>query len=533
MDNHQNQPPPPPPDARKKQRREQSVAAGFVWLFAQSVVGRLIGLVSQFVLAALLAPEAFGLLALAQTAFGIATQVQAMGIRAVLVQRRRRVRPWVNPAWWFAVASGLALALLLAYLAPLLAIIYRDPGVIAVTLVLALTPLFQSPATVPDAILRGQKRFKAVAMIEFNRIVLQALLAVALAGAGLGALALAIPFPVTAAITLALAFRAAKPTITRKLQAKRWRFLLGSGGRITAGNAALVAVNYGDFFALGLFHPSAIVGLYFFAFRLSSQIVPIISNNVRGVLVPSLADFEKDTDAANQRLLRATAIMSLIAYPVALLHVAFAVPVINLIEQFTGDDKWQPAGTILQILAAGMAWRIVRTPSTSVILAQRRYTTKMLVNIAMGITFLAVVVPTAALTGPLGVAAAVTAYHGLWVPVLLHIAGRPGHLRPAATLSVSLRPLLIAAAATAAAYAATLTLPETPFHTWRSALLGSAVGIAAFTAASVLLAKGVCIETLQHAASVAPGPAKKPVKLARRILKTLPAIPWAAVKSTG
>jgi len=533
MDNHQNQHPPPPPGTPTNQRRGQSVASGFVWLFAQSVVGRLIGLVSQFVLAALLAPEAFGLLALAQTAFGIATQVQAMGIRSVLVQRRRKVGPWVNPAWWFAVASGLALALVLAYLAPLLAIIYRDPGVIAVTLVLALTPLFQSPATVPDAILRGQKRFKAVAMIEFNRIILQALLAVALAAAGLGALALAIPFPVTAAITLALAYRAAKPAITRKLQANRWRFLLGSGGRITAGNAALVAVNYGDFFALGLFHPSAVVGLYFFAFRLSSQIVPIISNNVRGVLVPSLADFEKDPHASNQRLLRATAIMSLIAYPVALLHVAFAVPLINLIEQFTGDDKWQPAGPILQILSAGMAWRIVKTPATSVILAQRRYTTKMLNNIAMGATFIAVVVPAAALTGPIGVAAAVTVYHGLWVPVLIHIAGKPGRLHPAATLSVSLRPLLIAAAAAAAAYAAVLPLDDTPFATWPSAILGSAAGLAAFAAAAALLAKGVCLETLQHAASVAPGPAKKPVKLARRLLKPLPALPWPAVKSAG
>lgn len=502
---------------------------GFAWLFGQSVGGRLIGLLGQLVLAKLLVPEMFGLLALAQTASALTSQLQTFGLRTILIQRRERVGPWVNPAWWFAGLTGLIAASVLAASGPIVAMVYGEPEVVGVVLVLALAAIPQGLYSVPDSLLRGAYRFKEVAALEFGRVVSMAVLSVVLAALGLGAYALVIPFPVVGLLVLLAASGLAKPRVRARPQARRWRYLIAGGWRLTLAKVALIGVNQGDKIALGLFTSTGLVGVYFFAYQLTAQIVPVLSNNIRGVLMPTLSEFQKDSDRALDAFVRAVGLLTLIGFPLTLAQAAFAAPFIETLF----DEKWYGAVVLIQALSFGMAYRVSSVAGESLIVSQRRFTAKLVLNLIQAPIFVVLVMLTAWQTDSLGVAIMVSAFHTMSAPLVFYIAGRPHGLGVGGAVSLLLRPMLIMAIGVGGGMAAVWWLPEAPFGTWRSALLGYAAGCVAYGLAASVLAQGIVVELLRQVRAAAPGPAKRPARIAEGLVAALPEVPWGVTRRAG
>src|SRR5580704_8919481 len=107
----------------------KEAASGFVWLFMQTMSGRVSILVSQLVLAKILFPEDFGVLGLASTItsiFGVFTDV---GIDQILQQRRSGMRLWATQAFWISLSLGMVMALAMSIYAPFGAKLYHNDNV--------------------------------------------------------------------------------------------------------------------------------------------------------------------------------------------------------------------------------------------------------------------------------------------------------------------------------------------------------------------------------------------------------------------
>ncbi|HVF10908.1 MAG TPA: oligosaccharide flippase family protein, partial [Abditibacteriaceae bacterium] len=105
----------------------RKTARGFAWLVAQTLGTRMASAVEQIILAWLLLPQDFGLVALAYTVTQFIDIVQQAGLRDVLIQRQAHFNYWANPAFWMSAVMGLAASLLMAAAAPLAASLYKAP----------------------------------------------------------------------------------------------------------------------------------------------------------------------------------------------------------------------------------------------------------------------------------------------------------------------------------------------------------------------------------------------------------------------
>src|SRR5687768_3960266 len=116
---------------------------GFVWATANTVVSKLLGLLGQIVLAKLLLPEDFGLVAMALTVAAFVNIVRDAGLQQVLVHRGSEFPRWAGPAAWMSGTLGVGAMLVMAAAAPLAAWFYQRPELSPLILLLAIgSPLW-------------------------------------------------------------------------------------------------------------------------------------------------------------------------------------------------------------------------------------------------------------------------------------------------------------------------------------------------------------------------------------------------------
>jgi O-antigen/teichoic acid export membrane protein len=132
----------------RNEDRVESVKAGMVrgaaWNVAIRIVDRSIGMVSIAILARLLIPADFGVVALGSSFAGLLALLTAFGFDLWLIQNPRAERRHFDTVWTFKVLFGLATAALLALPAHHIARFYEEPRLAPVMLGLAVARAISS-----------------------------------------------------------------------------------------------------------------------------------------------------------------------------------------------------------------------------------------------------------------------------------------------------------------------------------------------------------------------------------------------------
>ena len=417
-------------------------ARGLAWTLMQTVGSKLIAVAGQAALAWFLDKEDFGLIALTTTAAAFAGFIQQTGLREVLVQRQSRFGKWVNPAFWIAAGFGILGALLIAAAAPLAAIAFHSPKLIGLLLVMALAAPFDAIAVIPLARLQGQLRFGFLARVALSMACLSTGLSVVLAWKGFGAYSFVLPRPIIAVAQAAIYWWASGVQIRPTPQLRRWRYVLGDSGVIMATAIFTIILGQGDYLVMGLLRPKAVVGVYYFAFSLSTQAAQLVAFNLAAVLFPTLSRLDTDQARQTQACIRASRLLALVGVPLCLLQAAVAGPLIRLVYH----EKWIDAIAPFQALSVGMAMVVLSTSATSLIQAQRRFRFLFLWNATLSLFFILTVGAGAWLGGALSVAIAVSTFYAIFGPMGLYVSIRPGGGTWRDVVDIYARPICFGAA---------------------------------------------------------------------------------------
>jgi O-antigen/teichoic acid export membrane protein len=141
----------------------RSVRGGMLTLTSQGVQF-VMQSVSTIVLARLLTPADFGLVAMVTAITGLGQAFADLGLSEATIQRPEISHDQVSTLFWINVAIGLGLTALTSALAPVLAWFYREPRLIHITFLVSLTFLIGGLRVQHDALLRRQMRFSALAV---------------------------------------------------------------------------------------------------------------------------------------------------------------------------------------------------------------------------------------------------------------------------------------------------------------------------------------------------------------------------------
>lgn len=375
-----------PPTATTSLRHK--TVRGVMWLIVQSVATRGVTVLQQVALAWFLVKEDFGLIALTYTVSTFITLLANPGIDTVLIQRQRRYRCWATPAFWLGMSTGLIGMFLMALAAPVAAWAYGRPKLVGLILVLAIAAPLQTLQIVPRAKLQGSLQFRTLVSLTFLGNILTAMLSVLLAYFGFGAYSFAVPVPIVAGIVAATAWWLAGTTVQRDPHIRRWKYLLGDGAAMSGTRFLQMLISQGDYLCLGLAGVSeASIGIYYFAFRLSTQSFSLIANSVPMVLFPSLSQLVLDPHRQLRSTMRASRLLALVAIPFCMLQILLAEPMIRLLC----PPPWLDAVLPLQILTVGIMVNAPAWPANSLLMAQRRFGELLHVSMVCTTTFFAAV----------------------------------------------------------------------------------------------------------------------------------------------
>ena len=138
----------------------QKVTKGTLWVTVSAICSRGLGLISSIILARLLLPSDFGLLAIATAIVSMMQGLTTTGFGSALIQKQEKSEDFLNTAWTFELAKYFILFLILFFLAPLFALFFKEPAAIAVLRVISFSLIFQGLRNIGIIYFRKKLDFK-------------------------------------------------------------------------------------------------------------------------------------------------------------------------------------------------------------------------------------------------------------------------------------------------------------------------------------------------------------------------------------
>lgn len=165
----------------------KSIFANFIGRYSNTLVQ----LVVTAVLAHLLSPSDFGVIAVLTVLVTFFSFISEMGLGPAIVQFELK-REQLSALFWLTVLVGSMLSMIFVLGGPLLATFYHEPRYIPIAKILAINIALSCWGIVPFAILRKQLRFKEIVMVEIASAILSGCVGIAAAYANFGVFALAL-----------------------------------------------------------------------------------------------------------------------------------------------------------------------------------------------------------------------------------------------------------------------------------------------------------------------------------------------------
>lgn len=323
-----------------------SLRSGVAWSYAMTGGRVVVTTVLSLVLAGLLGPRAFGVLAMALAFVGLVEVVLKQGLLPAIVQRPELRPAHADTAFWLVAACGLVLTAVTVLLAPVWAEVNGLPELTRVIWALSLLVPLHALVVVQEALLRRSLRFRALALRDLSATLSGAVAGVGGALAGWGVWALVTQQLVTAVVGVAVLWRVASWRPGRRFERTAARDLYQYSTKSAAASFGLFVGNRADVLIAGaLFGPVAI-GLYRLAHRLTDVALEVTSRAMQGVALAGLSGVQHDLAAFRARWLKMQRITSALALPLLGLLVGTAPVLVELL-----GSEWSAAATPLRLLA--------------------------------------------------------------------------------------------------------------------------------------------------------------------------------------
>jgi len=381
------------PSASTPESLQSKTRRGGIWIGSSIAIQAGVGGIAQIMLGRWLSPYDFGLFALYISSAFLFAVLASGGIRTALTQKTStELDELLVPALKTSMllATGTAIALSLA--SPVFATIFGEPELAPIIIVGSLALPLRSYAIVAIPALQARFEFRHVAVSITVGALSHYVTALILASLGWGAMSLVIG-AVVGATTLSLsllpgtaslilgATPSAKTRMTDVRRMSRWPLL---------GDLATESSIRVDYFVLGLFAPTAVVGGYYFAYQLVSRAGELLLGVARNVLFPVLAQIQSDSARQIRGMYRAAAALAIATGAGAALLIA-AMPGV---EQLIWGGKWAVAVPAMALLATALPLQIAVTTSEQLLKAKgkfKQWTTILLLR-ASGVAITALTV---------------------------------------------------------------------------------------------------------------------------------------------
>ncbi len=416
---------------------ENKMAKGAVWMVLFKLLERSLGLISTLILARLLGPADFGMVAMGLSFIFMAELLTAFGFDIALIQNQDATIEHYNTAWTGNFLFGLAITVLMVALAGTIADFYQNPGIRWVVYGLAVGPLITGCENIGVVAFRRDLNFRKEFVFQLARKVIGFAVVVPLAFLLRNYWALVIGSVVSrlAGTTMSYAMHPFRP----RFMVVKARELIGFSRWLLFNNIVGFFKERSSDFFIGRMHGAAALGAYNIGYELANLPTTELAAPVGRALLPGFAKM-----VTSEQVIRAYAnaigMLAMLALPAA----AGIFAVAPLLVPVVLGSKWLDTIPLLQILAFNGALLLFHSSICSVLIARgfpSRVTATNLIYVGILVALLAVL---SARFGVVGAAYAAVSTSLICTPIYLHQMRRCLGIGPVVFMRAIARPLTAA-----------------------------------------------------------------------------------------
>jgi PST family polysaccharide transporter len=326
----------------------RKAARGLAWSTVETILVRLLSLVTFVVVTRLLMPADYGIAAIAGAVATVFALLAAGGYARALVQRPDLTDDEIDAVFWCSLGLGCVVAAIVAGLAQPLAALLDTPELRLV--VLATTPLFLAHAlsSVPNGLLARDFQFRLLARISIlaNLVVTVAGMLAALAGAGYWALVLQIvvgPLVGCACLWFVCPYRPA-----RRASLASFRAILPTSRPIMGYQVLGLGNDQLDKLLVGVRLDGAVLGVYTVASRAVAILLELVSRPFQVVAQSTFARLAGHPESLARAYEQMVRLNGVVALPLFAIGAALAEPATAVLL----GDRWLGAVPVIQVLCA-------------------------------------------------------------------------------------------------------------------------------------------------------------------------------------
>ncbi len=331
---------------------------GLAWVTMATVIVKLLNFVTKMILARILEPTDFGLIAIALLVVDSIAMFQDMGLGHALIYRKEDHEKASNTAFLIIPAVAVVLYGLIYLVAPFAADFFENNSVEPIIKVMALSIVIHSFGTVPAMRLEKELMFRKKLIPETAPKLIYALVAISLAYLGHGVWSIVYAQLASAFSMVILLWIVSdwKPDLSFDLKVAKELF--GYGKFIIGASMVIFVINNVDDAIVGKVLGVEALGFYTIAYTISNMPATNITHLVGRVMFPAYSKLQDDLQALGRAYLKVLKYVSTLSIPAAFGIFIIAPEFI----QFILGDKWLPAVPALQVMCVfGMQRSIAAT----------------------------------------------------------------------------------------------------------------------------------------------------------------------------
>ena len=337
--------------------RKQAVS-GIKWVSSAQVGQQAVQFATSIVLARLLGPSDFGLLAMALVVSGFLSVFRDLGTSAAVIQHKDPSQGLLSSIFWANALFGLLSMVALYAIAPLAAVYYREPRVIPILRALSLVCLVSGVSILQKALLEQRLAFRAIALIETSAMMAGSAVAIvsALLGAGVWSLVFKSMVDALLGTLLLWGFSGYHPRMT--FDWKELKTVRSYSLNLTGFNILNYFLRNADYLLIGRHLGARDLGFYTLAYRIMLFPLQNISFVIGRVMFPVFAQLRDQNERFQRGYLDVVKVIALVSFPMMLGLMALSEPFVLTVY----GETWNPVIVLLLILApVGLLQSIVTT----------------------------------------------------------------------------------------------------------------------------------------------------------------------------
>lgn len=347
---------------------EKRTISNFIWRFAERCGAQGVSFIVSIVLARLLAPEAYGTVALV-TVFTTILQVFVdSGLGTALIQKKNTDDLDFSTVFYFNFAVCIILYFGMFFAAPYIAQFYKQPELTPLVRVISLTLVISGVKNIQQAYVSRNMLFKRFFYATIGGTIFSAILGIVMAYFGFGVWSLVAQQLSNAAIDTLILWITVKWRPKWMFSIERLRGLFSFGWKLLV--SAILDTGYNNLrqLIIGKMYTPSSLAFYNKGNQFPNLIITNINVSINSVLLPVMSSMQDDKERVKTMTRRAIKTSTYVMAPL-MMGLAFVAP--TLIELLL-TEKWLPCVPFLRIFCITYMFYPIHTANLNAIKAMGR-----------------------------------------------------------------------------------------------------------------------------------------------------------------